>query len=452
MSLLAIAALAVCCQQPEPPPAQDPEAAERAELAFEVGASGIRYRSGTVPNGGHVCVVSGVRCGLDHDPPGRTGLARVVASWLRLRFDSDERTRELGISVRAIGPATCFAATVETEKVGAVLEAIAATLGGRVRVEPDLHARAVAQVKLRADDETKVLPGPMLFWRARRAMLVGDPRGRFGPGIPAELDAIEPAEVEEHLRRHFAPQHAFVVAVGGLDDARLGKLVDAAFAKREGADVVAPEPRIHDRAPAEDAETVHGRVDAPFVTAAIPALRVGDPGYAQFAIAMGVLRVRALRKFGSPRGGEIKARFDPVAFNYLDEPGVVLVNRRGQDGDSADRVRSEIKGLLADLRIHGAQMREVGQAAAEIARSLALPPFERKFNEFAVKQPRALYPRAWVMAMYEVFGWPADLATVFTKTSARSIPPALSAALAKDRVRWFALLPDPNRASGRDRK
>ena len=147
----------------------------------------------------------------------------------------------------------------------------------------------------------------------------------------------------------------------------------------------------------------------------------------------------------------MRARFDFVAFNYMDELGVVMVNRRGRNGDSLDRVKAEIGGLLADLREHGATRGEIARATGEITQSLAIGPYGRSFTDVAVRNPNALHPRAWVLAMYDVFGWPADLTLLFKKTPVVAVGRALGEALAKDRVQWFALLPDPDRVSQKGR-
>ncbi len=430
---------------------QEPEATEPfTPLEFLTEEStGTRYYSAFVEGASHVCLVAGVKFGFDHDPAGRTGLARTVATTLRIHFAQAPR-RELGVAVRTIGPGTVMAATVPADAARRVLGEFAEVLDGDFAVSDDLAARAVSQVKLRCDDETELLPGPVLYWRARRAMLVGDPRGRQAPGIPGELETLSAAEIEATIERHFAPAHAFVTAVGATDDVTLATDIATTFSPpRDGT--VAADPMSHDTAKPTEDITEHGLVDAPFVSAALRAKSWGDPGYLPFVVAMGIVRARAARSFQPFRGGEAKARFEFVNYSYLDEPGVVMINRRGRNGDSVERVQQEIRGLLADLREHGATSTEIGYAIHEVSQSLSLPPYGSNFARIAARSPQALYPRAWVLALYEVFEWPADLPQLFSKTTVGQVSKEFETALAVDRVRWFALRPDPDRAPSKGR-
>ena len=133
------------------------------------------------------------------------------------------------------------------EDVGGSLEASPAWTSLRVRAEdlplalellaelvrrPVFPADAVDWAKerlvadLKADLEDPAYLADLLF----RGLIYGaHPLGRDPRGTPREVRLLTRDDVIAHHRRHFAPESAFLVAVGDFDPRALGRLVNAHF-------------------------------------------------------------------------------------------------------------------------------------------------------------------------------------------------------------------------------
>ncbi len=204
--------LAPLCQGP---PAAELEAAPDARLEFDRLANGFRLRCDSVAGSDYVSFVFGVAVGTDDDPPGQTGLAEVVQQLLRLELPPIEKGQP--VEVRVLGPTTLIGANVEKERAGDFLAFLKRLLNGTVGTDPDLVARAKGKALLRADTETAELPGRVLYWRARRLLLEGEPGGRDGAGVPVQIEALEPEQIVGWVHRYFTPDNAFLVVLGASD-------------------------------------------------------------------------------------------------------------------------------------------------------------------------------------------------------------------------------------------
>lgn len=438
LNTLLAASLYVACPQ-DPDLTSEQEAAPPLFQRLE--SNGLAIAAVTVePGVSSVGVALTVGCGLDHDPAGRTGLAEVVASALRLHFaavfgEPGEEGTDIVLSVRASRTATTIAASVGSDRLPVALEALRSVVDGSLQFDADIARRAVAQARLRADDEAVVLPGTMLRARAARRVAAGTPAGRQRAGIPDELKGIDAAALSARLVSHYAPATSTLAAVGAVDQAALRSAVESWPSR----DVAAFDAVTHDSAPSFEDDDDHSLVDAPFVTAALPARRWGEVDFAPFLIAVGVLRARAARAFGGYRGGELRAQFPFVHFDAFEPSAAVTVNRRGRDGDSLERVKKEMDGIFADLRSHGAAAQEIAYAAAEVAQRLSLPVSSRDFAQRAARQPRILQLRAVVLAHYRVFGWPRDFSELLKKTPVTHVARVLREMTQPEAITWLSL-------------
>lgn len=397
----------------------------------------VRYRAERIEDARAVGITFGVRVGTDHDPSGHEGLAHAVSSYLRLHFEHAERAT-LGLRSSVNRRGTLVRGVVASTEVDRCLEEFGALLAGST-IDPDLAERALAQARMLADDESSVLPGRMLYWRARRSLRAGHPAGRLAVGDERSLEALTPDVLERRLRAVFAPSNAFVVTVGVLDEAKLGELIAEHLGPREPATPLAVVTSAAGDPP--EASSDYHRVDAPFVTAAIIAPTWGEADYLPFAIGMVALRTRATRVFGAYRRGESRARFPFVDFNYYAEPGVVVVNRRGRDGDPESLARQEVTGLLADVREHGFTLSEIRAAVQELQQAFMMPPYDDAMRAVLRQNPPALGLRAYTLALLEVFDWPENLPVLLAKVKVRDVNRVVKSAFATPAIHWFSVLP-----------
>src|SRR5690606_8233705 len=119
---------------------------------------------------------------------------------------------------------------------------------------------------------------------------------------------------------------------------------------------------------------------------------------------------------------------------------LATVGRRGRDGDTVERVQAEITSFLAELRT-GASVPEIGSAALALRNALDTPPFQTAWTAVITRHPGALHQRGHVVAVHDLWGWPADLAESIGDVPVPAVLRALHEALAAERLRWFALTP-----------
>jgi hypothetical protein len=187
--------------------------------------------------------------------------------------------------------------------------------------------------------------------------------------------------------------------------------------------------------------TTSRRVDAPFVSAALPVPWHTSPDFLPFLLALEVLRTRAGLAFRNYRGGESRARFHFVEHSYMDGDRLALVNRRGENNNSLEDVEAEVAQLLVVLRDNEPSQRDVNAAALAIALPLALPPYDDRLLLPMVEEPDLLMPRALALGMYELWGWPTELATRIEAVPRAAVVQAIADHFALERLRWFALVP-----------
>ncbi len=425
--ILSLSTLTPVPQEPVGPPAA--AEATAGSLPFIEVEGGGRFRTDELDAAGRTAVWLCVLVGSDHDPEGRSGLARVFGEVLRQGSPSPTRElpSEVVVTDRAVF-AGCVAADDEQRAVA--VRRVADWLRGEVRLTDDEILAARGRALLRADDEAAVLPGPLLRERAERLLFPGTPSARLAGGDAEQIRALEPAAIRAAFARAFHPSRAVLVGtgrVGGLDEA----FTAALRPDREAAPwpVVASGSGVAAEA---SPVTSTDRVAAPFVCRAIAAPRWGEAGYLPFLIAMEVARSRAASTFRTLRGGEVEAEFPPLAYDFLRAPRAAFVGRRGRDGDDLDAVRAELDSLAAGLRDGGATAPEIQGALSVLMTTLDVPPLRAEIASALTRFPGLVLQRGYVIACYGVHGWPGDLPESIGRVQLGYVDRALARLFAKD--------------------
>lgn len=418
------------------PAAQDAEAPPT--LGFEELRNGLQVRFVPVAGSGAVCLALALRVGAEHDPAGRTGLAQVLAEALRLREEGVPEPQRVRVVVR--DAATMAGLIVPSADLEAGLARLRPWLAGDPGFDADLVARAVARAKLRADDATRIFPGPMLYSMARRALLRGTPQGRQSVGIPGEMDRIDAAFLRDWADRCLRPRHAVLVVLGDVSEKAMRAAVDGALASLPRGDREAPPPTVYDPLGEVPASLVHDRLEAPYVAAAWRAPAAGDPHWAAFVVAMTVLGGRAALAFHQPRGREAAARARPFFFPWLEGGRVVMMIRRARDGEGPERARAELEDFLDAARRFGPDPAEVARAAAAVALEVTPPPYPEALVRPMRRHPQALYGPALTLAMGQVLGRPGDLPDRIGSLPAVAVRRALVEAVRSPL--WLVLVPE----------
>jgi predicted Zn-dependent peptidase len=284
-----------------------------AAVVFRL-ANGVEVELRASGCGERATVVVMFAVGMDHDPPGRSGMAHVVA-----RVLSGRGTAEAGADH------TLYSIEVAGDQVLAEVDAVAARMSRLELAEPEL-ARARGEVL--ADLARRRGGDPLATATSFAAESVQPARGDgWRGGIAAEVEAITLAEVEAAWAAHYQPGNARVIVVGRFDEKTMRARVEAALgALPAGAP---PVPR-----PPADA-TVTGTLvigDAPTAVAiAVPAPAASDPLYPAFLILAARLA---------------NATYDPLARGET-----LFVTGEVQPGErpeaAAERIRTELAPLLA---------------------------------------------------------------------------------------------------------
>jgi hypothetical protein len=400
--------------------------------ATRVLPNGLKVEYVVVPNADGVSLALALPVGWCHDPAGRTGCAELLRWTLELaQRDAAPGTR---LHVEARPSHTLLWHKGPARLLVDRLRFLERLLAGRLEISSDLHALALGRARLLADDSSWLRPGPMILQKAWRTLQRGQPGGRRHFGIPAELATLDRAALTARYRAAYGPVGTSLVVIGELEPG----VWDAAVA-RLGAVAANPgpgRPVVHDSAPAVVAAAPHSMVGGPFVTAAFQAVAPSDPEYPAFVLGIAVLQSRALVAFGSQRGMEWQADFPFVGFEYWKDDPVVRINRRGPHASAAAVPRGEIEDLLRSIRRRGLQPGQLDVARREVARVLAVPPFD------GLPGP-LLAVRARYLATASCLGWSRELAVRVAAVGLDEVERVLRSRLDPGRLAWFELTPTP---------
>jgi hypothetical protein len=446
LNALWIAGLAVLPQEvpasrptPQAPSSQE---APPPSLGFQSLGNQLAFRVASLRGSPSVCALLQFRTGSDHDPAGQTGLATVVEQWLGLQEEALPETERLRAEAR--GPVTIVHQTVPNAQARALLEKLAALIDGATAPDEDGARRAIAAARKEIDDQAVIYPGPILRWRGQRALLAGTPGGRQAIGIDGEVQRLLPGQVRKRWLDHYRPRNARLVVLGGLAEPELEGLVREIFGKLAAGEAQAPAPAVHDSAPPSPAIASYGdagpwKVHAPLVAWGTLAPEPGQRDFLAFAVASAILQARLVSQIGPPPPEQVKARLPLLHFAYWEGQRLLLIGRRGDDGDGLETVQGRLRSVVQGIQ-HGIRDAEIAGAARSVAVRLALPPYAG-LTDAQRTEPRLLFGKAFVLAMAEELGWKADLTDAVGKVRVGDVQRVLAAITDETRWTWFAVLP-----------
>lgn len=340
-ALLSVAALLATAASCKCSGEQGGTAGPQGSAAQGTGAPTLAEKSLRLPNGLQVDLVTGpcsdsvalvvlVKVGIDHDPPGRSGMARLAGRVLATtaKAGQAERTVETGSDY------TLYSVVVAGDRLLDELDEVAAWMAQAAPTEADLGRERAPML-----EELAKLKGADA---ARTAMSLAEesvsPARGNGKrhGIASEVEAITLAELQAFWQAHFKPGNARITVAGRFDVEKVRARVEAAFTP-----LAAGTPPVT-RDPGD--ATVKGTLvmgNAPTAVAvAVPAPAASDPLYGPFL----VLAARLMEKASPARTWE--ASYDPLRrpeLLFITGP----VGQAEQPEPAAARMRGEVAAILA---------------------------------------------------------------------------------------------------------
>jgi zinc protease len=329
-------------------------------------ANGLDVDLVASPRGEDVAVLVHYEVGLDHDPPGRSGMSNLISRLLltcavpgKPARTRDDLARQYGSgwSAQAGSDYTAVAVVVPKAKLAEALDDFAARMGALQIGEADLERERPALLeelaKMRGGDATLAA---MNF----AAEAIRPSRGGWRGGVPQELQTAPAAEVAAFWREHFTPANARLVVVGPLDPDRVRAQLESAFGKLPAGTAPSLRPAAESRV---TGTLVMG--DSPSAVAlAVAAPAPWEPLFPAFL----VLAAR-LHDVAPPRSW--KASFAP-----LEHPEVLLVTGavgpQERPDDAAGRIRKEVASLISAGLAPG----ELRAAAASYGSTLRTEPLK----------------------------------------------------------------------------
>lgn len=381
------------------------------------------WRFDDVPGATATVVVLAFEHGFESDGDGECGLARVVAE-CRLRrvrvatSASDTGVLVLGDLTLLFGALPAGSASL-SDFVGAALDRGAA-------LSDDEIAVCIAQAALVADDAAWLYPGQVLETRARQRLFGDQPAGRPAAGRAEALQACTVARVRERLAETVAVRGHLL---GARVQTELPVLPDMAAPPRPVAEAVHGDGSM--------SVAPHSRVDGPFVAAAF-ALPSGV-GRRDLVLALEVARVRAARQLRL-RGGEALARAPLVGWSWRTDEPLVILQRRGFDGDDPGPAQQELARFLDELRAAPPNERELRSAIGGLVAEIAMPPWDPALAKVLAGAPGALVGRALTVVLARRRGLDA---VDFRGATAAEVHRAMQRVFAAEGSVWLALEPAP---------
>lgn len=271
-----------------------------------------------------------VGVGIDHDPAGRSGMARLAGRLLATSAPAGRAER----SVETGGDYTLYSVVAAGDRLLEELDEVAAWMGQAAPKEADLERE-----RARMLEELGKLSGADAAATARSLAEEGvQPTSGNGKrnGIASEVQAITLDELSEHWKAHYRPGNARIVVAGPIDVEKVRARIEAALSPLDAG--MPPDKRD----PGDS--TVKGTLvmgSAPSAVAmAVPAPATSDPLYAPFL----VLAARLMEKPAEARTWEVS--YDPIR-----RPELLFVTgpvgQTEQPEPAAARMRREAAAILA---------------------------------------------------------------------------------------------------------
>ncbi|HEY6867223.1 MAG TPA: hypothetical protein VI792_08200 [Candidatus Eisenbacteria bacterium] len=314
-------------------------------------SNGLRVVTLDIPRASAVAITVGYPFGGDADPPGRPGLAQLMAEVEMMGPAGDvpernrtemESLRPLGWSLKVNPRSTQLSELATPEQFPGALRQVAQRLRG-VSVPEDVLKTALASVHR---DRGQDFLGPLdqaLYYQVRAYAAGADPSGVVGLAAAKPLDAVSARELEERIHATFVPAGAVLALAGNLGGLNLHALVDGLFsAIPAGTPPALPKPPAFH----PSLHTVErADVDRPIGTIAVQAPALTDSLHPQFFLCMLIVGEWCHQSW--PVSRQVSTRF---RYSILDEPDLVrFVPDTERDSTQARVLRGELMGSLADL-------------------------------------------------------------------------------------------------------
>jgi len=371
LPLLALVLGAAACSSPpaEPAPAPPPPPALRA-TSFGL-PTGLEVELLAGPCGDQLAIALLRPAGTDHDPPGRSGMARlagrIAAAAQPAREVSVGRDHTLELFV------------VPGSRLGETLEAIAA---GSEPLRPDPERLGAARAGLLADlaEQRGGIAERTARSFAAEAVLQSRGGGWIG-GVAEQIEAITEEDLAAFWRASHAPAGARLVVVGDLEPAQTRRRIEGAFAALPAVE------------PAPAREALEARVSGTLVMGEAPAAlslavrapALGDPLFPAFLVL-------------ATRLGQTEVGVD-VAYDPVEAPEVLFVAGALAAGETPDGAADRVRRAV-DQAVRGAITAADVTAARERHRLLlglgALDPASCRPSPRDLARARALRsPLGW---------------------------------------------------------
>ena len=300
-----------------------------------------------------------VKTGYRQDPVGKSGLAHLlehllftskgqgrVSGWSQERW-KDERKH--GAAAKTSADWTLYYSIGTREELSDDALWLHDVLSGEaVFTAEDLDRERVRSGK-EVSAETTFFPRSTLEWRARVLLNRGTAMGRFGIGDLDEMGELTLEELKARYLQTHRVDNVLLVLVGAVDkkkDLPFYREVFGGIAVPKGAQAVKA-PKFVKTAVAIQAFTEHPNVAAVFGSYVFKAAQPREPGYAKGLLAGLWLVHEAQLAFGPElTKKEGISRFYPGIHDLLENPDLLLLNRRGGGGQGREDLRRVLEELI----------------------------------------------------------------------------------------------------------
>jgi len=145
------------------------------------------------------------------------------------------------------------------------------------------------------------------------------------------------------------------------------------------------------------------------------------------------------------RGHEGLAFFMPGLYPLLESPALVLLNRRGQDGQSIQDVRAEVGTWLTQLVRHPLRSNQLLVPRLQLEGLLDPLPRSRRRAHLLASQPMALWRLGMARGAAVVQGFPEDLWKKITATDTATVDALIRKRFRAKEATFVALTPRPKK-------
>ena len=314
-------------------------------------ANGLKVVTLDIPRANAIAVTVAYPTGSDADPPGRPGLAQLMAEveMMGAAGDAPERSRAgmeslrpLGWSVKVNPRTTQLSELATREQFPGALRQVAQRMRG-VSVGDDVLKAALASVHRDRGQEFFGSLDEALYYQLRAYAGGATPSGIVDLAAAKSLDGVTPRELEDRLHATFVPAGAVLALAGNLGGINLHGLVEGQFAGiPAGTPPPAPpppafHPSLHTSARPE--------LDRPVGALAVRAPALTDSLHPQFFLCMLIVGEYCHQTWSaSPL---VSTRF---RYSILDEPDLVRFQpETARDSTAPRALPAELKSTLADL-------------------------------------------------------------------------------------------------------